>query len=482
MTRQVTDFLLYRWRYILGYTLVGAILGVLLVLAGVYSPGGLTTNEAAAAVRASLVSYEHFDPAMVINLPYSLLQKASFAVLGVSMFSIKLPSLLLGFLAIVGLLPLLIMWFRQNVALITTVLVITTGQFLFIAQSGTASVLYIFYATWILLAATMISRRAHLATLWKILLFVLAALSLYTPLSIYMLIAMALAAALHPHLRYLIRRLPPVKVAIAAALGVVMIAPLAYALVQNPSTGLLLLGIPTTWPSIIDNLLALFQSYFDFTMPRSGIIMGPIYGLGTMALILLGIFHLFTTKYTARSYVISTWFILIVPIVIISPIFINILFVPMALLLAMGIHALISYWYQLFPRNPYARVVGLIPLTILVVSMTLSGVERYMYGYHYDPAIARNFSQDVRLLNREVKNHDKLVLVAAANEKLLYDVIAKYNPKLVVSSTVPSPGTAMIVTRTARTAALLQLEPEKVITDRQSADADRFYLYKNGSK
>lgn len=482
MTKSVTDFLLYRWRYILGYSLVGVILAMLLVLAGLYSPGGLTSAEMASAVKASLMSYEHFDPVMVINLPFSMLQKASFAVLGVSMFSIKLPSLILGFVAILGLIPLLTIWFRRNVSLITVALVVTSGQFLFIAQSGTPTILYIFYAVWILLAATMISRRAKYLIVWKILLFLFAALSLYTPLSIYIFIAMFLATIFHPHLRYLFKRLNPTKTAIAAALSLIIIAPLGYAIIQNPSVGLTLLGVPTTWLSPIDNIVMLYRQYFDFVAPHSGEIMNPVYGMGSMALVLLGIFRLFTTKYTARSYIISAWFLFILPIVIISPQYVTILFVPIVLLLAMGVHTLISYWYQLFPRNPYARVVGLIPLTILVVSMTLSGIGRYLYGYHYDPAIARNFSQDLRLLNKEIRKHDKVTLVVKSNEKAFYDVVAKYNPKLTVTITPPDEGTSLLISHAASAKRPVGVTPESIITDRQSADADRFYLYKNGSK
>lgn len=482
MTKSVTDFLLYRWRYVLGYSLVGVILAVLLILTGLYSPGGLTAAEMTSAIKASLMSYGHFDPAMVINLPFSLLQKASFAVFGVTTLSIKLPSLVLGFLSIVGLLPLLVMWFRQNVSLITIALVVTSGQFLFIAQSGTANILYIFYAVWILLAATMISRHAQFLIVWKILLFILAALSLYTPLSIYMFIAMFLATVFHPHLRYLIKRLNPAKTAAAAALSVVIIAPLVYAVIQNPAIGLTLLGIPPVWLSPISNIVMLYQQYFDFVTPHSGEVMNPVYGMGSMALVLLGIFRLFSTKYTARSYIISAWFLFIVPIVIVSPQYVTILFVPIVLLLAMGVHTLISYWYQLFPRNPYARIVGLVPLTILIVSMTLSGIERYMYGYHYDPMIARNFSQDLRLLNKEIRKHDKIVLVVDRNEKLFYDVVAKYNPKLAVSTTQPAEGTPILISHAAATLRPAGVTPESIITDRQSTDADRFYLYKNSSK
>ncbi len=325
----------------------------------------------------------------------------------------------------------------------------------------------------------MISRHAKFLITWKILLFILAALSLYTPLSIYMFIAMFLATVFHPHLRYLIKKLSPAKTATAAALSVVIIAPLVYAIIQNPSTGLSLLGIPPTWPSPIDNIVMIYRQYFDFVAPHSGEVMNPVYGMGSMALVLLGIFRLFTTKYTARSYIISAWFLFIVPIVIISPQYITILFVPIVLLLAMGVYTLISYWYHLFPRNPYARIVGLIPLTILVVSMTLSGIERYMYGYHYDPTIARNFSQDLRLLNKEVKKHDKVVLVVDRNEKLFYNVVAKYNPKLTVSVTLPAKGTSLLVSHAAAAKRPAGSTPESIITDRQSTDADRFYLYKN---
>jgi hypothetical protein len=211
--------------------------------------------------------------------------------------------------------------------------------------------------------------------------------------------------------------------------------------------------------------------------------MTPVYGMVSVAIILLGIFRLFTTKYTARSYIISAWFVFIVPIVIINPQYSNVLFIPSALLLAMGVRTLITRWYRLFPRNPYARIIGIIPLAILVVSMTLTGAERYLYGYHYDPTVARNFSKDITLLNKEVPRHPIVTLVVSSDEKPFFDVVAKYNQKLIVMPTIPAPGADMLITNAAkklRPAA--PAEPERIITDRQSDDSDRFYAYKNRSK
>ena len=40
-TRDFSKYFLYRWRYVIGYTLVGLLLASLLVFAGLFLPGGL---------------------------------------------------------------------------------------------------------------------------------------------------------------------------------------------------------------------------------------------------------------------------------------------------------------------------------------------------------------------------------------------------------------------------------------------------------
>ena len=45
MGKYITDYFLYRWRYILGYGITGLALLGLLVIAGLYVPGGLSDAE-----------------------------------------------------------------------------------------------------------------------------------------------------------------------------------------------------------------------------------------------------------------------------------------------------------------------------------------------------------------------------------------------------------------------------------------------------
>ncbi|HEX7483894.1 MAG TPA: hypothetical protein VF281_01950 [Candidatus Saccharimonadales bacterium] len=484
MSRKITDYFLYRWRYIIGYGVIGLTIVGLLLVAFLYAPGGLSENEMKTVVASgnlSLTSLESFKPTSIINLPYNLLQHASMALFGVNNLSIKLPSLILGGLSAVGMILLLQMWFRRNVAVLTTVLIITTGQFLFMAQNGTPGIGYIFWSVWLLVAAMMVSRRAKFLGLWKVILFSSAAFSLYTPLSIYILIALISAVALHPHLRYLMRQLlkARAKVAIASACALIIITPLIYGIIKDPSVALTLLGIPSEMPDLKENLLILLKQYFSFMSISNGVATTPIYSLGSMILIVLGIIRLSTTKYTARSYIISAWVLLLLPVLLINPAFTSITFVPAMLLMAMGISTLLRSWYQLFPKNPYARIVGLLPLTILVGGMFFSGLERYVYSYTNNPQVATYFSHDLKLLNKQlaIKSRPNITLLVSPAEKPFYDIVARHNKKLVVSTPSNTTTPTTIVSRDAYAMGKYG-EPKQIVTDPLTNGSDRFYIYK----
>lgn len=484
MGKQVTDLFLYRWRYVIGYSLIGLVIIGLLLVAWLFVPGGLSQAEMNAVVASHALSFslDSFNPATIINLPYHLLQRGSIELLGLSELSIKLPSLILGFLSAIGMLLLLRMWFRRNVSVLTAIIVITTGQFLFVAQSGTPSIMYVFFSIWLLVAAMMISRRAKWAGVWKMILFGAVALSLYTPLSLYILIALASAIVLHPHLRYLVRQLSKVKLILAGVGSLILLVPLGYGLWLQPQIGLTLLGIPSAWPDIWANALQLGRQYLDFISPTSSTIMTPLFGLGSMILIALGILHLATTNYTARSYIITAWVLLLLPVLLINPDFVSITFLPVVLLIAMGIGTLLGNWYQLFPRNPYARLAGLLPLTVLIGGMVFSGVDRYIYGYTYDPLTANHFSHDLRLVSSQLNQQKgEAVLVVGQEEQDFYKAVATQHDKITVTAKLPKTYTTAIISHAA-------YKPDKnktpttIITDGTANNSDRFYIYKSREK
>lgn len=487
MATQITDYFLYRKRYMLGYGLIVLLVVGLLTFAWLFVPGGLSQQEMSTAVTSSSLTFslDAFRPGTVVNLPYYVLQHLSFMALGFTTLSIKLPSFILALLSALGVLLLLRMWFKQNVAVLTTILVITTGQFMFLSQNGTPAIVYVFWPIWLLVSALMVSRRARGATLWKIALFAIAALSLYTPFTIYILLALFSAVVLHPHLRYIVRHLSKVRLSLAFLFALVLVAPLNYAIIFHPEVGWQLLGIPTAWPDLGANVLRIIQQYFDFSAPAVGVMMRPIYGLGSMILIALGLIRLFTTKYTASSYIVIAWIILLIPILLINPAYISVAFVPGVLLMAMGVSLLLSRWYSIFPRNPYARIAGLLPLTILVGGLIFSGVDRYIYGYQYDPKVSINFSKDLDFINAQLSdpNRGSTTILATADETPFYQAAAKYSTDTTVVTTgTPASGAqTTIVTREAGPY-YQPGEPRRIITSPVSDNADRFYIYKTNTQ
>ena len=471
-TRDFSKYFLYRWRYVIGYSLVGILLAGLLLFAGLYLPGGISEQEMNSVVRSAALSLNSPESLAIANLPYYWFQAGIFALFGVSIFTIKLPSLILGLLSAVGLIMLLRRWFKPNIAVLASLIAVSTGQFLFISQLGTASILYIFWPIALLLLGTQVTRGKKFRLLWKTLFAITAALSLYTPLSIYPLIAIVLAIMLHPHLRAAVRKLKKIRLAFVIALFLVLIAPLVYLIgFVNPDLGLTLLGfVPQSWPpDLLANFFTLLKQYFLFWDPSITTVLTPVFGLGTALLILLGFYRLILTRETTRSYLIIIWIVCLTPILLINPAFTSVTFVPSILMLAAGLMSLIGYWYRLFPLNPYARITGLIPIILLVATLIVTGLVRYVYGYHYSPSVAGLYSNDLRLLPK-----DTTQLVVSDNERAFYEAVADINGTFAV---VDKPTDSVFVVTRAANKDFEGAKIKQIITNARSTDANRFYVY-----
>lgn len=469
----VSQFFLYRWRYVIGYSLIALLLIAVLVYVARYIPGGLSDQEMQSVVTTDGLSWSNPLGWIIPNAPYYWLQSIIFSSFGVTIFTIKLPSLILAAVSAVGLVLLLRRWFKPNIAVLTSFIAITTGQFLFLSQQGTPSILYVFWPVALLLLGTQITRGKHLRLLWKFLFAAVAALSLYTPLSVYPLIAITLAVTLHPHLRNAVRQLSKLRIAFVVVLAAILLAPLAYSIWLSPQLGLTLLGVPSSWPpDLAGNALTGLKQYFLFWQPSDTTLMTPVFGLGSVLLIGLGLYRLFRTRETTRSYLIMIWVLLLIPVLLFNPSFTSVTFLPAVLLLAAGLMSIITYWYRLFPRNPYARALGLIPLAILIVALISSGLARYIYGYHYSPSVAPLFSQDLSLLPKGTTE-----LVVSDGEKPFYTAVSHYHNHRDLS-VVSTPETEMFTVTQAANRDFPGYAISRIVTNSYAESADRFYIYK----
>lgn len=465
----ITDYAIYRWRYRIGYGLIAAVLISVLAFTGFFLTGGISTQEMQSVVISNSLIFNNLNTLAIADLPYHALQNLSITLLGVSQLSIKLPSILLTFFSVIGSIILFRIWFRPSVSILAALIAISTGQFLFMAQDGTPNGMCLVWSISLLLVATVISKTERLRKTLIIVFAILTTLSLYTPLSVYMLIALASAIFIHPHLRYLVKQIPNKEIVIGAIACTLLATPLLISIIKNPSLGLTLFGIPTKIPDFNANIALLAAQYLGFNKPGGITIMTPFFELGTMLIIAIGIYVVTKNHSTARSHVIAIWSIMLVPVVIINPNLAVVTLFPMLLLLGKGLSKLLSYWYELFPLNPYARVGGLIPIMILVSVLVLSGVDRYIYGYRYDPNIASNFSHDLRLIPSDTKT-----ILVTNNELAFYKVVESRNKNFTVI-TKPT-GSELLVTHDAKSK-MSGYDIKKIITTYTSNDSDRFYLY-----
>lgn len=467
----ISETFLYRYRYWIGYGALVVGLVTVLILTGLYLPGGLSNAEMKSAIHSSAISSKNFWAGDVVDLPYDLLQKASMAILHVSTLTVKLPSLILAFISAIGLSLILRNWFKPSVAILGSLIAITTGRFLFIAQNGTPDIMLMFWPIMLILTASMVPAERKFQKLYVAMFFLAAALSLYTPLSVYIILIIAGAIILHPHLRYILKQLSKLEIFLGIVVILIIVAPLILNAIHDPHMILTLLGAPPSSQNYNANLSQLAGQYFGFASRPGQVAITPFFELGSLLLILLGIYYVLENRATAKSYVIILWTLALIPIVIINPNLTTITFLPLVILLAAGLNGLLGHWYGLFPRNPYARVGGLIPVVILVSVLVLSGISRYINEYLYDPNIVNSFSVDVGLIPKGTKN-----IVIDTKENDFYQVIAKYN-HVNISSAAPTTDRYLQTRESKNTATFGGYKLIQIITSSRKENSDRFYLY-----
>jgi len=486
--RQITDLFFYRWRYVLSYIVLVVGLGALLYVAGLFAPGGISQEEMDFAVESHQLELGVLYGQQVeqlIHLPYRALQLASTSLLGFSPLALKLPSLVLAGLSAIGFYGLLRLWFKRNVAVISTVILITSSLYLLLSQHATPAISYLFWGVGLLFTTSMLTQAARFRPAWLIAASIIAALSLYTPYHLYIIAALVATSLVHPHARFIVFRQPVWAVATSGTLFVLLAVPLVLGLVAHPSLIAPLLGVPDIGTISLAAVWQNLYQYVNFAKPQAGAGMTPVYGLGITVLLLVGIFRLLSAKYTAKSYIITLWLLFVIPLISLHPQSAPFTLLPVMLLVAFAIDYLIRSWYDLFPRNPYARVAGLLPLAVLVGGLAISGVDRFISGHHYSTAAASTYRNDLRLISQTTTKFDDkpIILLVSPAQHDFYALFAdsKTNLQLTVSSgeAIPALSQAPVVIATRDRAGELPVTPTLIITSPIRDSGNRLYVYEN---
>ncbi len=479
----ISKLFLYKHRFVIGYTILGLLFLAMLFFLPTITPNGLSKDEMESVTTSFNLNHDTILSGNIIDLPYHILQKYSIAIFGLNGFGIKLPSILIG--GVLGLLFILLLnrWFKNNVAIMASVLAVLSSSFLYISGSGTPLIMIVFWPTLLLWLGSKIQGVNRPKPFYSFIFAIFLLLSIFTPYMIYLAIFIVFYVLIHPHLRFTIKHLPKIPFCIMSAVVIGFVTLVIMNAVKNPSTMPRLLFMESfSLHAYLSNIRHAFIPFFQWNGMIESTFLSPLVGLATLALAITGLISTYHGFFASRN---SLATYLIAFTVIISGFNQNhaiLLILPLAILIAHGFRYILNKWYGLFPENPYARVFGILPIAIFLSIIIISDISHFIFGYRYNPAVANNFSNDLSLIYANVEDSTTLV-VEDETEYNFYKIIEKKSifksRNFRVSRTIPTstPKVTTLGLANDENGVLKNYKLDRIITNSKSQNSDRLYVY-----
>lgn len=469
---------LYRYRFIWGYfVLLLVFFGLLSYLPSI-APGGISSTEMQSVVESQKVTQNFISDGHVIDLPYRALQKACISIFGLSLYTIKLPSIIIAVLTALFLILLLNRWFKSDVAIVSSMLTTLSTAFLFISGFGAPIIMYVFWLAVILWLGSKIIGNDNTHPMLVISFAFCTALSLYTPHMLYISLGIALAGITHPHLRECIKQLKVYQLVISVAVFILVLIPLALGCISNTST-LVQLVFTHDFSNFIFNISTAFAPFFSFITAYDSVFLAPLFGLATVALIIIGILASIGKLFTSRNTVVS---LLVIYAILISGLNQNAaisVVIPIAILTAAGIESIIQKWHSLFPKNPYAHIVGTLPVVAVILFIIFADLSHFIFGYHYTPAVANNFNNDITLISENLESGTILIMPTDHPDYEFYRLL-EHKQNITIMQEIPDRDNLSIAT-IGEPSTDENLKLKRIITSPKKLNSARLYIYEKNT-
>lgn len=480
----ISKLFLYKRRFVIGYILLAILLVILLFGMPLISPAGLSTSEMESAVTSHDVSAETILNGEIVDLPYHFLQKVSIAIFGLSAYSIKLPSMLIGVFLGILLILLLNRWFKNNVAIIASVLTVLSAPFLFIAGSGTPLIMLVFWPTLLLWLGSKIEGKTLPKTIYSFVFGFCLLLSIFTPYLIYFAGFVVLYALIHPHLRFTIKSLPKIPFILTSLVILACIGALGYEVFRFPETAKTLFFMDNfSWGAFFANIKDAFLPFFSWSGNIQSVFLAPMIGLASLALAFTGLIS--TTKgfFASRNSIASIFIVFTILLSGFNPFCVVLIIIPFAILTAHGVRYILEKWYGLFPENPYARIFGLIPISAILGIMIISSLTHYLFGYRYNPVVADEFQNDLSLIYEKVEPGTTILVQGGTLNYDFYRILEDKTDYIITTtaSNIYADSNSSRVATLGKWPSKLPYGLSRIICSPKSTNSDRIYIYEGKS-
>lgn len=474
----ISKLFLYRHRFAIGFIVLGAAYIGLLFGLPLLSPGGLSELEMESAAQSYALEFDSVFRGDIVNLPYRALQKLSIVTFGLTAYSVKLPSIIIG--AILGCLLILLLnrWFKNNVALLASILAVLSASFLYLAGSGTPLIMLVFWPTLLLWLGSKIQGVTKPKPLYCFAFAFALLASIFTPHLVYLALFIVLFAFLHPHLRFTIKNLPIIPLVLTVFIIITGLAALVMAAFINPPIIAELLLAPNfSFEQFITNIQTAFLPFFAWNTALDNTFLSPFIGLASVTLAVIGM--LSTTKgfFASRNSIATCLIIFTVILSGFTPESAILILLPMAILIAHGLRYVLAKWYDLFPDNPYARISAIFPIGLFLGIMIIGGINHFIFGYRYVPMVADKFNNDLVLIDRNLAADSTIYVI---DDEIAYNfyAILEHQGEFHVANNLPADTTELPSTfATLGHHKDTPGEIERIITSPKSHNSDRIYIY-----
>lgn len=475
--RELSQLFLYRHRFFVGYFLLAIAYVALLFSLPLLAPKGLSEAEMISAADSYALDTTSILKGDLVNLPYRALQKASIMAFGLTAYSVKIPSIILG--VILGLLLILLLnrWFKNTVALLASILTVLSASFLFIAGSGTPLIMLVFWPTLLLWLGSKIQGVAKPKPLYCFVFAFALLAAIFTPHMIYLVAFIVLFALLHPHLRFTIKTLPTVPLILTLFIIFVGLAALVVATFINPAIIPELLWTPgLSISGFLENVKVAFLPLFSWSATLESQFLSPFVGLASIALAVIGL--LSTTKgfFASRNSIATCLIIFTIFLSGLNPESAILILLPIAILIAHGFRYILDKWYNLFPDNPYARISAALPIGGFMGIMIFGGVTHFLFGYHYVPMVADEFNDDITIIREQLPKGETLYVIGNEVEYNFLSILRDNSGDYDIADHIPE---ASQLPEHYATLEHQEIEGElkNIITSSKSDNSDRIYMY-----
>ena len=476
-------YFLYKNRFIIGYILLAASFLTLILFVPKIALTGLSSSEISSATTSQNLSLRTIFDGSLTDLPYHLLQKIIFKLFGITTYTIILPSIIIGGFLGFFLILLLNRWFKNNTAIIASIITVLSSSFLFLVSNGTPLIMVVFWPTLLLWLGSKVQGKERPAPIWSFIFAITLFFSSFTPYMIYLIALVLIYTVIHPHLRFTVKNLPKLPFILVALFILVGFGFMGYIFMRHPEAiKPLLYSGNFKFSTYLHNLKQAFLPFFTWHGIIESIFLAPQISLPATLIAVIGLVSTFKGFFASRN---SIAIFLIIFTILISGFhtdYAALLILPFAILIAHGLRYIIYKWYNLFPENPYAKLFGVIPIAIFLFTMITSDLSHFISGYRYAAPVANQFNSDLTLVLNHIKSGDHLLLDENDDfSKLL--IAANY-----IKPIFKNPLNFHITTDANNLSKDLQIftigkhhnekfDLQKIYTSSKSQNSDRLFLY-----